>query len=309
MAKRKRSAKKKDADILQWKGPEIGRLQGDNYYACVEYIRNKECIVLEQDSCVCVEDKKAIISILWENVHGEKMMEIRYMKAMQELPLKLQRQEQKSNKDIDISNWLYETDQVDEILVGNITEKIVEDHGCRKFYSVLTGSITWINPLSTRIQRSQVYGRRLKALVATSKEHNAMTHQHLVPGSTSVEQQMQMLEDACDQLQLSSIPEKLLGREEERNQIYHTLRMAILGGASLSNPVYISGLPGMGKTATVKEILRSLEHERDTQTLDDFTWIEVNGLHMPKPDLAYSIIWKALQKHQFRVNNFVIISS
>ncbi|KAF0776157.1 hypothetical protein AaE_000143 [Aphanomyces astaci] len=55
----------------------------------------------------------------------------------------------------------------------------------------------------------------------------------------------------------------------------------------------------MGKTATVKEILRTLERERDAQAIPPFTWIEVNGLHMPKPDQACVLC--------FRVKYFIVL--
>jgi origin recognition complex subunit 1 len=94
----------------------------------------------------------------------------------------------------------------------------------------------------------------------------------------------------------------MLGREEERLQIYTTLRSSVKEGG-LGNPIYISGLPGMGKTSTIKEIIRSLESERDNGLIPEFVWIEVNGLNMPKPELAYSIIAKALYRESEKVKH------
>ncbi|KAE9169824.1 hypothetical protein PF004_g28073 [Phytophthora fragariae] len=102
------------------------------------------------------------------------------------------------------------------------------------------------------------------------------------------------LQRACQELQLSSLPLRMTGREEERDEIYTALRSSI-EQQSAGGPIYISGLPGAGKTSIVKEVIRSLETQSDAGELRNFAWVEVNGLQMPRPDVAYSVLWKALQ--------------
>ncbi|GMF44342.1 unnamed protein product [Phytophthora fragariaefolia] len=102
------------------------------------------------------------------------------------------------------------------------------------------------------------------------------------------------LQRACQELQLSSLPRVMTGREDERDEIYTALRSSI-EQQSAGGPIYISGLPGAGKTSIVKEVIRSLEDQRDAGELRNFAWVEVNGLQMPRPDVAYSVLWKALQ--------------
>ncbi|KAG1700090.1 hypothetical protein DVH05_011903 [Phytophthora capsici] len=102
------------------------------------------------------------------------------------------------------------------------------------------------------------------------------------------------LQRACQELQLSSLPREMTGREDERDEIYTALRSSI-EQQSAGGPIYISGLPGAGKTSIVKEVIRLLESERDDKKLRNFAWVEVNGLQMPRPDIAYSVLWKALQ--------------
>ena len=102
------------------------------------------------------------------------------------------------------------------------------------------------------------------------------------------------LQRACQELQLSSLPRVMTGREDERDEIYTALRSSI-EQQSAGGPIYISGLPGAGKTSIVKEVIRMLESERDAGDLRNFAWVEVNGLQMPRPDVAYSVLWKALQ--------------
>ncbi|CAI5728784.1 unnamed protein product [Peronospora destructor] len=109
------------------------------------------------------------------------------------------------------------------------------------------------------------------------------------------------LQRACQELQLSSLPRVMSGRENERDEIYTALRSCI-EQQSAGGPIYISGLPGAGKTSIVKEVIRMLESQRDAGDLRDFAWVEVNGLQMPRPDVAYSVLWKALQSPKNKVD-------
>ena len=56
--------------------------------------------------------------------------------------------------------------------------------------------------------------------------------------------------------------------------------------------MYISGVPGTGKTATVHEVLRVLEEERDKGDLPEFRFVEVNGMKLTEPNQTYSAILK-----------------
>lgn len=115
------------------------------------------------------------------------------------------------------------------------------------------------------------------------------------------------LQRAFEELQLSSLPRVMTGRENERNEIYNTLRNSIQS-QSAGSPIYISGLPGVGKTSILKEIIKSLEAQRAVGELPRFAWIEVNGLHMPKPEVAYSVIWNALQEGEAMVSQSCKVS-
>lgn len=116
---------------------------------------------------------------------------------------------------------------------------------------------------------------------------------------------LRRLQKACEELQLSSLPKVMTGREVERKEIHQALKSSIHAG-SAGGAIYISGLPGTGKTSVVKEIIKSLEAERARGELPRFVWIEVNGLHMPKPDVAYSVMWKALQEGEAMVQWFML---
>lgn len=55
--------------------------------------------------------------------------------------------------------------------------------------------------------------------------------------------------------------------------------------------MYISGVPGTGKTATVCSALKILKEEDD---LPDFQLVEVNGMRIAEPRQAYVQIYKQL---------------
>lgn len=57
----------------------------------------------------------------------------------------------------------------------------------------------------------------------------------------------------CARLHTSEIPEKLPCREEEFNRICGFISNSI-GKVAISQSMYISGVPGTGKTATVLQV-------------------------------------------------------
>ncbi len=66
----------------------------------------------------------------------------------------------------------------------------------------------------------------------------------------------------CASLQLSAVPEMLPCRDKERNQIRDYLINGLANGGS-SSSLYISGMPGTGKTATTLEVVKNLKHESE----------------------------------------------
>lgn len=58
--------------------------------------------------------------------------------------------------------------------------------------------------------------------------------------------------------------------------------------------MYISGVPGTGKTATVMEIIRCLKKQVTLDELPKFDFIEINGMRLTEPRQAYVQIYKQL---------------
>lgn len=65
---------------------------------------------------------------------------------------------------------------------------------------------------------------------------------------------------ACQKLQLNAVPEVLPCREKERAQIIEYITSGVKNKGS-SSSLYISGMPGTGKTATTLEVIKHLKNQ------------------------------------------------
>ena len=92
---------------------------------------------------------------------------------------------------------------------------------------------------------------------------------------------------------------------ESRACHYSKIKVKLLNIDTLScsfpRCMYISGVPGTGKTATVNSALKYLKEEVD---LPDFQLVEVNGMRIAEPRQAYVQIYKQLTgKFLYRIIN------
>ena len=98
-------------------------------------------------------------------------------------------------------------------------------------------------------------------------------------------------------LSLNSIPETLPCREVERAEIEDFVSTILSMNNRKAGPgkcLYISGIPGTGKTASVLEVIRSFSRESEQGLHQKFHFIEINGLHLPSPQHVYSQLCEAL---------------
>lgn len=94
-------------------------------------------------------------------------------------------------------------------------------------------------------------------------------------------------------LHVSSVPASLPCRDSEFQTVYDSLNAAIADGTGTC--IYISGPPGTGKTATVREVIGQLNSAVLSEELDDFVFVEINGMKVTDPHQSYSILWEALK--------------
>jgi origin recognition complex subunit 1 len=108
-------------------------------------------------------------------------------------------------------------------------------------------------------------------------------------------EEMTVYRAASLKLQLSAAPARLPCREKEHATIKSFLAQAIRRGG-FTGGLYISGMPGTGKTATVRQVVRELGADA---AMPPFQFVEINGMKLPSPQFAYSLIWQAFRgKHE-----------
>jgi origin recognition complex subunit 1 len=98
------------------------------------------------------------------------------------------------------------------------------------------------------------------------------------------------------QLHVASVPSTLPCREIEFDLVYSHLGAAISEG--VGSCIYISGTPGTGKTATVREVVCRLEALVHSDELDDFIFVEINGMKITDAHQSYTLLWEALKRER-----------
>ncbi|EIW84536.1 P-loop containing nucleoside triphosphate hydrolase protein [Coniophora puteana RWD-64-598 SS2] len=93
-------------------------------------------------------------------------------------------------------------------------------------------------------------------------------------------------------LHVAARPGALPCRDEEFGKIMRAVEGLVEEGSG--GCVYISGVPGTGKTATVHAVVRELKRRAENNESNPFTYVEINGLRVPEPAAAYTQLWTTL---------------
>ncbi|KAJ8661687.1 hypothetical protein O0I10_002494 [Lichtheimia ornata] len=101
-------------------------------------------------------------------------------------------------------------------------------------------------------------------------------------------------EIARERLHVSAVPDSLPCREDEFADIMGFVEGAVESGTGTC--IYVAGVPGTGKTATVHEVIRHLQYRVEQKELPAFNFVEINGMKVTDPNQAYSILWQSLNK-------------
>lgn len=127
----------------------------------------------------------------------------------------------------------------------------------------------------------------------------------LIPELPSIDKDLEFLAgNAFPTTKLLNKAKKILGtgtqlkslpcREEEFYQIYHNLEISI--NSQKGSCIYVSGTPGVGKTATIREVIKQLSAKMTIESdgIKRFNYLEINGLKIIKPQQAYEILWQKI---------------
>ncbi|XP_055311116.1 origin recognition complex subunit 1 isoform X3 [Sitodiplosis mosellana] len=100
------------------------------------------------------------------------------------------------------------------------------------------------------------------------------------------------LEQIRERLQVSAVPASLPCREKEYASIYEFIMGKLSDGSG--GCIYISGVPGTGKTATVTQVIKTIQKESKPKKLPAFDCVDINGMRLTEPRQAYVQIYRQL---------------
>uniref|UniRef100_A0A0N4ZEY8 Origin recognition complex subunit 1 n=1 Tax=Parastrongyloides trichosuri TaxID=131310 RepID=A0A0N4ZEY8_PARTI len=95
------------------------------------------------------------------------------------------------------------------------------------------------------------------------------------------------------QLHTSNIPNQLVCREEEIKKIKAFVKSAI-SPTSTSSAMYISGVPGAGKTASTIQVIKEAQKSKSKK----FTFCYVNGMELPQPNRVFVEVHNNVIEHK-----------
>ncbi|XP_022668905.1 origin recognition complex subunit 1-like [Varroa destructor] len=99
-------------------------------------------------------------------------------------------------------------------------------------------------------------------------------------------------EMALDKLHVCAVPDQLSCRETQFAEIFDFVESRLSDEAG--GCMYISGVPGTGKTATVREVMTALNEAQKNYEVPKFKYIEINGMKLTEPHQAYVQILRQL---------------
>lgn len=107
-----------------------------------------------------------------------------------------------------------------------------------------------------------------------------------------VDESQTELQVVREALHVSTVPSSLPCRKTEFDNIYVFVHNKIVDGSG--GCIYISGVPGTGKTATVTRVMEELRFEMRSELLSKFEYVDINGMHLTEPRQAYVQIHRQL---------------
>jgi len=127
----------------------------------------------------------------------------------------------------------------------------------------------------------------------------------IVPGNMGVDTTSEIFKQIKAKLHTSARLTTLPGREEESGQIMAKLATAIETETGCC--IYVSGTPGVGKTATIRDVLSQLQELSNDGDFKAFDYLEINGLKLLSPNVAYEVLWEKISGYKMSASNAAIV--
>lgn len=93
-------------------------------------------------------------------------------------------------------------------------------------------------------------------------------------------------------LHVSTTPSKLPCRSKQAEELLCLLEDSLDTG--IGSCIYISGVPGTGKTATVRGVISQLQQRASEGQVNPFDFLEINGMKVADAGEAYSMLWSVV---------------
>lgn len=130
-------------------------------------------------------------------------------------------------------------------------------------------------------------GSTISSLPSLSRSVDAMKNK-----TQAIDTSSEAFKQLKEKLHTSTRIDSLPCREDEFTTLLMTLETAIREETGCS--IYVSGTPGTGKTATIREVIASLKEIVTYEGIREFDFFEINCLKLLAPNSAYEKFWEYL---------------
>ncbi|KAK6743034.1 hypothetical protein RB195_010352 [Necator americanus] len=144
----------------------------------------------------------------------------------------------------------------------------------------------------TSVSRNKITFKTI-ATVSPEKRRSNATH-----NPRAAVKKVQTLEDFRRRLHTAAVPERMPCREEEAAEVERFIRNAISVCGS-SSAMYISGVPGTGKTATVMSVVKQLCRDK---SCNKFCFVSVNAMEFIEPKKIFVEIYNQITGNTTRIS-------
>lgn len=175
-----------------------------------------------------------------------------------------------------------------------------EDEGIKRKRPTSRGKKIGIAQPTPRSRR--IIDLRKEARQSMNERNQAASSGAFLPDpSSSLPSQFSSLEDlqsmtaperAKRLLHVSTTPSKLPCRQTQAENLLCLLEDSLDTG--IGSCIYISGVPGTGKTATVRGVISLLQQRSEKGQVNPFDFLEINGMKVADAGEAYSMLWSVV---------------